>query len=284
MKRGVRQGRTLAPVLFSAFTAYYLHLLEARTSKQWVSPNATLFADDSHLAWDIESVTDLNQTQRTIQITCALFAELGMQVIPEKSTLIFGLRGRSLRKWVKKKLFHRQKQRFVNLGTPNEPLQIPAQDRMVYLGVVMSYQQFELQTLQHRTQVATTQKHRLVKVLHSARIISLKHRIRVYLACIRSATMYVLHAVGIGQKAAARLCSLEIRHLRALARSPAHITRESNSQLFTRLGITPTLDYLIRFLTRRIPKVDPQTAQVVSAEVGRASGLQCTSQCKYRAS
>ena len=260
MRRGVRQGCTLAPVLFSAFTAYYLHLLEERTSKQWVLSSATLFADDTHLAWDIESAHDLNQMQRMVQITFALFAELGMKVNPDKSTLILGLRGRSLKKWVKKRLFHRQKTRYVNLGTPNEQLQIPIQDKMVYLGVIMSYQQFELQTLQHRMRVAIMQKHRLVKVLHSARMISLKHRIRIYLACVRSTTMYGLHAVGVGQKVAARLCSFENRHLRAISRTPVHITRESTPQLFARLGITPTLEYLARFLSRRIPKVDSQTA------------------------
>ena len=35
-----------------------------------------------------------------------------------------------------------------------------------------------------------------------------------------------------------------------------HITRESTSQLDARLGITPTLEYLTRFLSKRIPKVD----------------------------
>ena len=147
-------------------------------------------------------------------------------------------------------------QRHVNLGTPSDPLAIRAQDRMVYLGVVVSYHQFELRTLQHRMKVANTQKHRLVKVLHSARAISLKHRIRDYLACIRSTTMYGLHAVGITPRVAARLSSFEIRHLRALARSPAHITRESNKQLLERLGVTSSLVYLSKLLEKRIERVD----------------------------
>ena len=84
MNRGVRQGCALAPLLFSAVAAYYLRRLSLRTNLEWVQKRATLFADDSHLSWEIGSAEDLNKMQKMIQVTFSLFAELRMKVNPEK--------------------------------------------------------------------------------------------------------------------------------------------------------------------------------------------------------
>ena len=202
-------------------------------------------------------------------------SEMGMRVNPEKSTIIFGLRGRSFHKWLRKRLFSKQKQRRVNMGTPSEPLVIPVQDRMAYLGVVVSYQQFEMQTLQRIMKVTNLQKHRLVKVLHSTRGLSLKHRIRVYLACVRSTTMCGLHAIGVTPRGAARLSSVELRHLRAPARSPVHITRERNQLLLARLGVTSSYDYLSKLLKGRIERVDQ--AKLTELDACRAAPTQAAS-------
>ena len=154
------------------------------------------------------------------------------------------------------------------MGTPSDPLATPVHDRMVYLGVVVSYHQFEMQTLQHRMKVANMQKHRLVKVLRSARALSLNHWIRVYFACVRSTTMYGLRAGGVAPRVAAHLSSFEIRRLRALARSSVRTTRESNEQLLQRLGVTSSLDYLSKMLEKRMERVDVQTAEWFTLKMG----------------
>ena len=108
--------------------------------------------------------------------TCA-FQQLDIKVNP---SIIFGLRGRSGRQWLKKHVF---------------------------LGVAVSYGQFEVQKLKHGMKVAR-QKHWRVKRLHSTRAQNLKYRLRLYLTCIRSTTMYGLHAVGFTRKK-----SLEAGHV-----------------------------------------------------------------------
>ena len=68
-------------------------------------------------------------------------------------------------------------------------------------------------------------------------------------------------------RGAACLSSVELRHLRALARSPVHITRESNQLLLARLGVTSSYDYLNKLLQGTIERVDVHTAAWLQAKL-----------------
>ena len=73
--------------------------------------------------------------------------------------------------------------------------------------------------------------------------------------------MYGLYAVGLTQDVMYRLGVFEARHVRALAKSPVHITRESTSALYARLKIsTPTQD-LQQLVQRRIQVVQHDSAR-----------------------
>ena len=165
MRRGVRQGCTLTPTLFAASTVYFQHLLSSRTSGAWTDSNLTLFA---HIFWVIGCLHDLQKIPSMIQIVYDLFSQLGMKVNPSNSTIIFGIRGRAGKQWLKRPIIKKKEEQYVEMGSAEKPVHIPVKQQMVYFGIVVSYGQFEQQTLKHRHKTATLQKHRLIKILHSS--------------------------------------------------------------------------------------------------------------------
>ena len=103
----------------------------------------TLFADDAHMAWLVHSIQDLVFMNQCVQQAFKLFAELGMTVNPDKSAIIVGLRGHAGRQRIRKQQRRSQGRDVLDLGGTGKPLLIPVVTQMTYLGVVVSYGQFE---------------------------------------------------------------------------------------------------------------------------------------------
>jgi len=250
MEMGVRQGCTLAPTLYSLFTALFWRQLAQCTTPEWADSCVTMFADDKHMFWSVESVADLNFVCRCIQQTFRLLQSFGMQVNSSKSKLVIALRGSAGKRWQRKHLVKTTTGPALEVGTPHSPLQIPVVHSMVYLGVVASYGSYELQTLQHRQQAAAQNRHRLLKFLHG-KMLSLQERVRLYNACVRSALLYGLHVVGLTGASARTLDSSDMRSLRAIAKSPVHLSRESNTALRRRLHIDSAVEAVQKRIQRK---------------------------------
>ena len=100
MKRGVRQGCTLAPLLFTIFTCFLADIIGQRTDRQWMLEHLTLYADDTHASWEIRRDRDLRFVEHSIQTIYAAFQEFGTCVNASKSSLVLGLHGSVRKQWI----------------------------------------------------------------------------------------------------------------------------------------------------------------------------------------
>ena len=256
---GIRQGCVLSPLLWVCVTHYMLHQLESKltemgdsNAKAWIRDFMTLFADDFLAAFQFENSSDISLMCLRIGCLFRILEASGMCVNPDKSKLLFKASGRQLAKWLKQRTVKKHGGKYVQIGTPFSQIQVGLSQTLTYLGVVLSFENFELQTMRHRLHQARQAVGRLSRILFKKRGLSAKHKIRVYLTCIRSTATYGVHVIGVTPKSLQLLSGLEARHLRCLAgirRADEVIT---NEELYARLSISSVSEYLIQTSQRRI--------------------------------
>ncbi|CAE7338149.1 Pol [Symbiodinium sp. CCMP2592] len=108
---GLRQGCVGSPVLWAVFTALLNQAIDLRLQEQWCRDHATLYADDTHLRWTFSTIAEFDQVMNELRCTFAVFRRLGMQVNNEKTKAILSAE---------------------------------------YLGLIISYTNFEKQSVKHR--------------------------------------------------------------------------------------------------------------------------------------
>ena len=241
--------------------------LSVRTDASWIQQLVTCFADDTHLAWRIDGPADLDFVCRSLRAAFQLLQECHMVVNSDKSSVVIGLKGSYAKRWLREHTVSRSGRKCIDFGVPGDSLCIPQVESFTYLGVIVSYKQYELQTLLHRIQAASANRARLNKLLHS-RQIATKRRVSLYLSCIRSTLLFGLYAVGVTDSVLRRLEAADARHVRSVARSPVHLTHESNESLRRRLGISGPARDLIRLVDRRAKVCSDPGFTAALAELG----------------
>ena len=110
-------------------------------------------------------------------------------------------------------------------------------------------------TLAARLKVAQGTRCRILKVLHGRRYLTQTKRLQLYFLCVRTAAHYGLLPVGITASGLAKLGRFETKHIRAIVRSPVHITREATASLYQRLDLLQPAEYLLKLLTKKLRKL-----------------------------
>ena len=255
MRRGVRQGCTLAPLLYVIFSAYLISKLQACLPADWVQHHLTLYADDSHASFEVSSTDDIIRSFQIIQSIFAVYREHGMCVNPLKSGVVLGVRGSKATELLHKHLQGKRDEQCLVIGFGKGELRIPVKTSMTYLGICVSYGNFEQETLSVRLKVAQATRCRLSKVLSAHRYLTQQQRIHLYVLCVRSAALYGLGAVGMTVSCLRKLQIFEVKHVRAIVRSPVHLTRETTAHLYQRLKLRMPTQQLLDVLRKRASRL-----------------------------
>ena len=98
-------------------------------------------------SWEISNRSDLDKALRLIGRTITILQSLGPQVQYRKTQIMLSLQSRLARKWLSSYTTERKHGTHLNIPGPNE---VPVVTEIKYLGVVLSYGDFEMATLKYR--------------------------------------------------------------------------------------------------------------------------------------
>ncbi|CAE7559249.1 unnamed protein product, partial [Symbiodinium sp. KB8] len=110
-----------------------------------------------------------------------------------------------------------------------------------YLGAVVSYDQYELQTMRHRIQKANNRRWALAPFLHSRRI-SIRLKLRIWRSCVLTTLLYGLSSCGISGDAVEEVQRTIMKHVRAIVSNQAHLTGDTHRDIALKYNIPSAKD------------------------------------------
>ena len=177
--RGIRQGCTLAPTLWTVLSAQLLHDLADKIGEAAFT-TFTAFADDQVGHWNIQSPADIEMVEEFITTFLQLLEEYGLQINPEKSKLLFRLQGSNAKSVIKKHTDKINNQKCWKFVGSCKTYHVPIVDELTYLGIVISVRRSSATlTLQHRLAEADKRTSCLRRSIRSRRIIPVHTRLSI---------------------------------------------------------------------------------------------------------
>ena len=195
-------------------------------------------------SWLIHDLPSLHRSLRQAAAILDVLSERGFEVSAEKSIFILELRGRKATQALSNVTCVQAdgKRKGVRAGRWTLPLKLSHP----YLGVILSFRNFELLSYQHRREKAVQTFTRLSTVLRDQRAMHVTERIRLWKAVVQPVLLYGLAAVGLTPEILRDLTSLVAKHIRIVGRCHSYYTRETNDQVFAKFGLTLPQHTLLR--------------------------------------
>ena len=279
---GVRQGCGLAPSLWTLFTCLILEKLALRIPLQCI----TAYADDLLIQWIITSQEQLHTVRSTIGYVFEVLQDFGMKISVEKTIVLLGLRGQQARTVLQHMTTRDpRKGRLFRIPASSGEIRLPIVRQHTYLGVQLSYERFEHQTLLDRIKHCWTAFNRLLPAFRSKGLTNAQ-KLRIWKACPFASLFHGLDCAQLDNADQARLRKHVVRQLRILDKAPSFITRESAGDLLHRLAIPEPLQTLQNRTLDRVTKCleEPKASLLEPATRRRLQQLQSFTQACQEAS
>ncbi|CAE7728748.1 unnamed protein product [Symbiodinium sp. CCMP2592] len=264
-KWGLRQGCKASPCLWAAYTALLCVNINSQLGGDWVKDHLTKYADDSHLRWRFQSFEQFEAIMQEVCQVFVCFRKFHMKINLEKSKAILKMVG-TLKHKVRKDFIRKTNAGHRLLLSPRNPDKwLTLVQSTEYLGAIVSYQQFELQTLRHRISKANARRWALASFLHSRRI-SVKLKLRIWQSSVLSSLLYGLSTCGLTGGQVEDVQRVIMKHVRAIISNQAHLTGDKHEVIIRRYHIPLAADLLQAELHRASAAQDQHADWMYEAE------------------
>ena len=251
--QGVRQGCAVAPLLWLIFSHLVSEKLAEKIGYQATVDLLNIFADDYHCSAIFHSWWEVEQALSRIHVLLCTLRDMGMLVSPTKSQAILKCAGPGAEALRRRFIRKVNDSSVLRIRSASECIDIPLVESFTYLGAVVSYDNFEDRALAHRMEVGAGNFGRLSRVLRGRHALTRNHKLRIWQACVYTATVYSLDACGLTPQGAKRLTHQLIRQIRLIIRNPVYMTGKPHQTVLEEWGLLTPLEALRRQLNNEAP-------------------------------
>ncbi|CAL1145049.1 unnamed protein product [Cladocopium goreaui] len=224
-------GCKAAPGLWCFFLVIFFHELQkdGTISLHWIQEHITIYADDCHLGACFSNLEEFLELHRIIGMVFSTFSLMDMHINPNKSVAIMELKG-SQSGWIRRQFIcKRQDADCLKITAPEySDVHIPISQTAKYLGVVISYGNFEAASVKHRLSLTRIGYRRLQKWLTGKHCLTTAQRYRLWQTCIYPIFSYGVFAMCLPSNCIHTAITQLTLMLRKLAHDHSYITRRTN--------------------------------------------------------
>ena len=183
-QRGIRQGCKAAPILWTLFSAWILENAAQINGWEWLCDVVTAFADDFCLHSLIESMDDFSNTLTKVGAFLDLLIDAGLTINRDKTIATLKLHGPGKAKIYKRFIKRTKDGTFICIPSRHgQPFFTRLVSQFSYLGVILSYSNFELLTVRHRIKAGVKISHQLQRWLFKKTGLSHKQKVKLWFQC-----------------------------------------------------------------------------------------------------
>ena len=153
-----------------------------------------------------------------------------------------------------------------NFQTDGNTFLIPIEEEVTYLGTILTFGKQADRTVEHRLEEARRRECQLKRCIRSRSVLSSRTRVQIWRSCVVTTALHGLMGLELDAKLASRLRQWFHKSLRAVTNLPAHLTKISNKDLCTRIGVKEPIAMLHDLTCNKLRKLHGLETDHISAD------------------